>query len=218
MMVHMYFHDSKADREQAMMLIGHERVRFDAMGDDYRQSKIVTTVLNGIKKRQSKQYVTGLMALVMVGMKIQGKSDSVELASKVVSEHCLANPSVEFSNASGREIETSMVKPRTDPANIRAVFRSLRSVAHICASHISGSEYLSSRPMLSREPEAEACSIQTAAYFQLMLQEKYHKEGWAAWDVVSSRPSCLEGTPILLPGDEAALALFFPYLEKMQEQ
>lgn len=217
MMAHMYFPKSRADREQALLLLNHERERYERLGSEYQSSDIVSAVVARVRKSEGQRYVAGLVAIAMVGLKLINKLDSLETASKIVSEYCYDNPIVNFSGGIGNDVQEFTVKPRTGPKNIRNAFRDFAPVAHICAANISSSSYLAPRSIFSRAPLAEACCIQTAAYFQMSLKDKFAKEQWRVLDVVGQLPASMQGIPALLPENQVSFALFDPYFSKVSE-
>lgn len=212
LMAHCFFPESEADREQAMWLVGHESKRLEALGlASYRPSEICQSAMQLVEKRQAQLSLAGYVAISMCCLDNAGDRMTIQGAAKVVSEFAYEYGELIFSTFKDGEPALRKLRANGDLADLKKIFRRYRSVSHICAARVACGEYLENLPFLERAPDAEACLIQTAAYFQGRLSKAEGWADWNAWDVLSTRPKEIMEHPALLPTEWHVRAIFEPF-------
>lgn len=214
LIVHCFFPASIEDREMALTMIRHEEARLQAVGaDNYRMSQMTRDTLRAAQKRSAKLALCGYTALAMVSHDNAGKEMALQTAAKIVSELFYSVGKVHWVSWIADEPVERQMAASGDIADIKKAFRQYKSVAHICAARVAAAEYLAPMPFLERAPDAEACLIQTAAYFQGRLMKAAGSSDWQMWDVLTCRPAEIQEHPALIPSDETVMNIFRPWFE-----
>ncbi len=213
MLAHCFFQNSEADRELAMLIANYETTRFRELGpENYSMSEIGKLIFLSVEKRSARMAICGYVTIVMCFNKMFGRSPSLYLASKIVSEMCHRYGKIELVSQINGKLEIRKIGATDDPPSIQNIFREYRSVAHICAARVSCVEYIEIPAIFDRAPLVENCIISTAAYFQQLMQEIPKSSEWELWDVRSTLPEEAGDYPPLLPSQDKLNLIFEPYL------
>lgn len=193
----MYYPEDQRGQEQAYAICLQEKAEFDCVGlENYQPSDVMQAAQAKISKRFAQIYTVGLVALTYVWLSEQGQKPSLNRASAVVS--CAANEFNKIVWRSGLDPQgadkTTAVS--SDPSTIERTFRKYRSAAHLCATHISSSDYIEIAHLFSPTPESVASLIQTAAYHQESLERVADVSTWNIWDVKRYYPASMGSWPI----------------------
>jgi hypothetical protein len=201
-----FFPESPRDQAQAISVAAMEREEFLRVGaDHYKPSEIMQVVARHIEKRATQLYSVGLVALSYFWLSATPYRPSLNRASIVASYSACEFGKVTWRpdlNPSGPE----KIKPVTgDAATLERIFRKYRSVAHICAARTSAGDYLASDHIWDQSPFVIEALIQTSVTFQDALEKATDVSSWKLWDLKKYYPTCLSGSPVLVPSDD----LFF---------
>lgn len=200
--------------DQALAILALEKARWEARGTEiYEPSWLARTVLDALHRQIGRKTVAGLTALAMTCLDNAGKRMSLRSAAEVVAEYANSISGLQFIAWKGGAYEES-VKPLVgDEATIKKIFREYRSVAHICAAEIAAADYLDFGLPFETKPEADACFISTAIYYQLRLQKAENSAQWGLRKIRFSPPYSIEDYPPLIANEQLVQNLIGPWLD-----
>lgn len=217
MLAHCFFPESEADREQALCLARMETERLKAVGREaYEVSEIAKSAIRIVDRRQGHLTLVGYVAIAMCCLDNAGEPMTIQGAAKVVSELAYELGTFEIEEFKDGKFVPRTMRANGDLADIKKLFRRYQSVAHICAARVTAAEYLEAIPFLERAPDAEACLIQTAAFFQMRLTKAKGYPDWDVWDLIRTRPVEIQEHPALMPSETHLHQLFTPYVQSRQ--
>lgn len=214
LMVYSYFPESETDRQQALALYAIERERFQSIGEqNYVVSATFKSLINKLSRQTGQIYTCGSVVLAMCELDGKGQEMSLNKAAKIVEEMNGEYRRIEWVSYFENEPTTKGMKTLSSIKDIKDAFRKYQSVAHFCAAWATTGEYLTPRHLFDRAPEAEACVIATAMFYQQKLARAPRAPYWNLWDVLTKTTDELRAYPPLLPSREVIDGVFAPYLE-----
>lgn len=201
-------------REQALLLLNHEHQKWRTVGhEEYASSALVETLLTSYRGTASRRFLCGAVAIAMCALQNAGRPVSLESAADIVAEFANTKGKLPFSFwQNGEWIE----QPKAligDRQKLKQAFRQYRSVAHMLAAWVASGEYVDLQRPFDRGPEADACMLHTAAYYQCRLSKVHNFSDWNLWHIAATPPFAMGDYPPFEPSQDLIVWLLQPWLD-----
>ncbi len=205
---------SDGSLDQALAIIELEKIRWETLGpDEYEPSWLAQTVMSALHRKIGRKTIAGLTALAMASLDNAGERMSLRMAAAVVSEFANSITGLQFVAWKGKVLEEGIKPLVGDEATIEKIFREYRSVAHICAAEVASADYLDFAHPFEVRPEADACFISTALYYQHRMRKAENFDRWALKEIRFSPPYAPDHYPPLLATEQLIENLIGPWLD-----
>ena len=216
-LTHLYYPNAVDARSQAMMLFRSELDKYQTLGSNWVPSDISSKILESIEKRSGQFAVVGLTAIVLAMLNYLsqgGVRATLHRAALIVDAFIEVSPKFDFVTFS-KGVKVTKSFPLTLGVNeISKLYRSHRTVAHICAAQLSCAEFFETDPLLGWGKEAIGCFCLTVADFQEHLKITENAMRYTLVDIAGVLPREAREYVPLRPSMETTDALIWPAIQK----